>query len=49
MENVKRFVIEVNIDLPSEIVEYIVDCWTDFVYKDLNYEITDLPIYIEED
>lgn len=47
MDNIKRFVIDVNIELPQEIVEYIMDCWTNFVYQDLNYEITDLPIFAE--
>lgn len=47
MDIPKKFVIDVNIPLPSEIVEYIIDCWTNFVYQDLNYEITDLPIFVE--
>jgi hypothetical protein len=46
LENVKQFIIDVNIQLPPEMVEYIVDCWTNFVYQDLNYDIKDLPITI---
>lgn len=47
LEDVKKFVIDVNIKLPQEIVEYIIDCWTNFVYQDLNYDIKDLPIFPE--
>ena len=48
MGDVKQFVIDVNIKLPSEIAEYIIDCWTNFVYQDLNYDIKDLPIMAVE-
>lgn len=44
MDDVKQFIIDVNIKLPAEISEYIIDCWTNFVYQDLNYDIQDLPI-----
>lgn len=47
LETVKRFVIDVNIELSQELMEYIIDCWTNFVYQDLNLEITDLPIFAE--
>ena len=42
-----RFVIDVNIDITQELMEYIIDCWTNFVYQDLDLNITDLPIFFE--
>jgi hypothetical protein len=42
-----RFVIDVNIDITQEMVEYIIDCWTNFVYQDLDLNIIDLPIFFE--
>ena len=47
MDNPTRFVIDVNIALTSEMVEYIIDCWTNFVYQDLDFDIKDLPIFVE--
>lgn len=47
MEDIKKFIIDVNIPLSAELVEYIIDCWTNFVYQDLDLKITDLPIFAE--
>ena len=47
MDNPVRFVIDVNIPLAAEMVEYIIDCWTNFVYQDLDFDIKDLPIFVE--
>lgn len=43
-----KIIIDVNIDLPQETAQYIVDCWTEYVYADLNYSIKDLPITLIE-
>ena len=29
-------------------IEYIMDCWVQFVTQDLGYGVTELPMYIDE-
>lgn len=37
--------IDINVDLPQETLQYIFDCWIDFIICDLGYSPADLPIY----
>lgn len=38
------FIISILTELTAEQVQYIIDCWTDYVHNDLNISVADLPI-----
>jgi hypothetical protein len=48
MEKNNYFKIEINTNLPQELIEYIFDCWVTFVVGDLGLLPNQLPIsYID--
>lgn len=38
------FVISILTDLSADQIQYIIDCWTDYVHNDLGISVSDLPI-----
>lgn len=43
-----RLIIPLECKLTEWEIEYIMDCWVQFVTQDLGYSVTDLPMYIDE-
>lgn len=43
-----KITIDICKNIPDSTVEYIADCWAEFVTQDLNFDITDLPMTIYE-
>lgn len=43
-----RLIIPLECELTDWEIEYIMDCWVQFVTQDLGYNITELPMYIDE-
>lgn len=44
----RSLIIDINVDLLAEELEYIFDCWTAFVTCDLGLTMQDLPMYEAE-
>jgi hypothetical protein len=44
----KRLIIPLYCDLTEWEIEYIIDCWVQFVTQDLGYSVSELPMYIDE-
>lgn len=43
-----RLIIPLECELTDWEIEYIMDCWVQFVTQDLGYGITELQMYIDE-
>lgn len=43
-----RLIIPLECELTDWEIEYIMDCWVQFVTQDLGYNVTELPMYIDE-
>lgn len=41
----RELTIDINVNLTDEVIEYIFDCWTQFVTQDLGYNVADLLMY----
>ena len=39
-----EFVISILCDLNADQVQYIIDCWVDYVHNDLDIDVAKLPI-----
>lgn len=43
-----RLIIPLECELTDWEIEYIMDCWVQFVTQDLGYGVSELPMYIDE-
>lgn len=43
-----RLIIPLECELTDWEIEYIMDCWVQFVTQDLGYSVSELPMYIDE-
>lgn len=43
----KQIIIDINVELTDEVLEYIFDCWVAFVTCDLGYKVNELPMLVQ--